>query len=46
METLINYVNSIIGQPTAIGYDYIIAGLLLLVVVSFIFKIILAIIKR
>lgn len=46
MQTLIDYVNSIIGTPSAVGYDYIIAGVLLLVVVSFIFKIILALIRR
>ena len=46
MQTLIDYINSIIGTPSALGYDYIIAGLLLLICVSFIFKIILALIKR
>lgn len=46
MQTLIDYVNSVIGTPSAVGYDYIIAGLLMLITVSFIFKIILAFVKR
>lgn len=46
MQTLIDYVNSVIGTPSALGYDYIISGILMLITVSFIFKIILAFIKR